>query len=294
MGREFQPEEFQLSEMYAYVASAVEALHLSGPSKVSIEDRLYVNGQEIRGDQRFLDHQLLRPRSYADPSLVKEFMENSTENVRHYKCFRVQSWRGELVLSIFLRFKKAGKNLFIETDYVLLSPLKEEYYQIDTEQSALTPTKLWRLARQSFLPTFSLLLRSPIRVFTWAFREQLAQTRNERVGQFIQNNQAFDFGTSTSLREVASSSEYRRFFQRLDKEMYVKIIERQILESIADFLTEKNIDTTDLREREAAIFNNGIIVNGGSFQGSSLAAGQDAQASSTTFTSAKQTEAAKK
>ncbi len=67
----------------------------------------------------------------------------------------------------------------------------------------------------------------------------------------------------------------------LDKEMYVKTIERQLLESIINFLDSKNIDTADLKKRQETILNNGVIVSGGTIE--SLAFGEKAKATSNRF-----------
>lgn len=60
--------------------------------------------------------------------------------------------------------------------------------------------------------------------------------------------------------------------------MYAKIVERQILESIIDFLDSKNIDTTDLKEQRMTILNTGLIVSGGSVNAESIAVGEQAKA----------------
>lgn len=45
-----------------------------------------------------------------------------------------------------------------------------------------------------------------------------------------------DFGASLSLREKVSFPGFKHYFQRLDKEMYFKVVEKQILEAIEQFL----------------------------------------------------------
>jgi len=47
--------------------------------------------------------------------------------------------------------------------------------------------------------------------------------------------------------------------------MHIKIIERQLLESVVEFLDARNIDTSDSKKRQDTILNNGVIVSGGSF-----------------------------
>jgi len=269
------PVTFTARELYDYVVDRIRGL---GLSDLSLEDKLYVNGQEIRDDKRFLEHPFARPYTQINPLLMKDFIETPTQDIRYYKCIRVTSWRGELVLSIFLRFVKIGKSLFAEANYLLLPPVKEDYYRIDTVEPELTARKIWDVVKRSFLPTFRLWLRSPVKVLSSFFHNWLLMRERKKVERLIQENPAFDYGARTSLREAASSSNYRRYFQKLDKEMYVKIIESQMLESIISFLDAKNIDTTDLKERQETILNNGVIVSGGTFAAENVAVGEQAKA----------------
>jgi hypothetical protein len=110
------------------------------------------------------------------------------------------------------------------------------------------------------------------------FHDWLLARKRQKIRRLIQENHAFDYGASNSLREFAASSRYRQHFQLLDKEMFVEIIQRQMLESIISFLDSRNIDTSDLKERQETILNNGLIVAGGSFQAGNLAIGDHAKA----------------
>jgi hypothetical protein len=270
------PVPFTATELYDSVAEAIRDL---GLSDLSLEDKLYVNGQEIRDDKRFLDNPFARPYTQAPPAVMQGFIEAPTQDIRYYKCIRVTSWRGELVVSIFVRFVKVGKSLFAEANYLLLPPLKESYYRVDTVETSLTIRKIWDVMRWSFFPTFRLWLRSPINVLSSICHNWLLMQECNKIERLIKENPAFDYGASTSLREVAGSSKYRRYFQRLDKEMYVKIIEKQLLESIVSFLDARNIDTTDLKERQETILNNGVIVSsGGVFSAGNVAVGEQAKA----------------
>ncbi|MBF0608213.1 MAG: hypothetical protein HQL61_11775 [Magnetococcales bacterium] len=68
----------------------------------------------------------------------------------------------------------------------------------------------------------------------------------------------------------------------LDKEMYVKVLEREIIDSIADFLDKHNIDTSDFKDKATAIVNNGIFVQGGNIQANAIAVGAKAKAKAET------------
>jgi hypothetical protein len=276
-GVQLRPIPFRASELYNYVTERVRRL---GLNNLFMEDKLYVNGQEIRDDRRFLPQPLARPFQRIPSEMMWQFIEPETpsQDIRHYKCIRVTSWRGELILSLFIRFVRVGKNFFIEADYFLLPPLKNEYYGIDTIEPTLTFRKVRQLAVASLLATVGLWFRSPVKIFFSTFHHWILARRHKRIERQIMGNPAFDYGAASSLREVASSTGYRRHFQRLDKEMYVKIIEGELLESIITFLDDKNVDTTDLKQRQETILNNGVIVSGGSFHAENVAVGERAKA----------------
>jgi hypothetical protein len=60
--------------------------------------------------------------------------------------------------------------------------------------------------------------------------------------------------------------------------MFGKVIERRMLDSITDFLDRHDIDTSDLKQRESTILNNGVLMTGGSLQAGSMAVGTRARA----------------
>ena len=104
--------------------------------------------------------------------------------------------------------------------------------------------------------------------------------------RLIRRDPTFDFGATTSVRELAQADQYRRYFQQVDRDRLSKIVERQIFDSFVSFLREKGVDTSDFEEREAAILNYGVLVSGGSLQATNVAAGQGATATETTATGA--------
>jgi hypothetical protein len=176
-----------------------------------------------------------------------------------------------MILSIFYRFVLIANTLYVETDYLLLPPWKMSYYEIDTIESGFAVRKTWNIMKASFASTAELWLSSPVKVFNYLFANWLHDRKRRRIERSIKDNPAFDYGTRTSLREAASDDNYRRYFQYLDKEMYIKIIERQLLESIVEFLDARNIDTSDSKKRQDTILNNGVIVSDGSFLADSQA-----------------------
>ena len=109
--------------------------------------------------------------------------------------------------------------------------------------------------------------------------EPLHRVVRERSDQLrISSDGLFDYGALRSIRERNTSGEYRRYFQKLDKEMYAKTIERLLFDTMASFLDSRDIDTSAFNERRSTILNNGVMVTGGSFTAGSVAAGKKAKA----------------
>jgi hypothetical protein len=269
------PIPFEVEELHRDVVSALRALDIG---QVHIEDRLYVNGQDIRDDRRFLPNPYRRPSPSADPTLLRQFLRNPTQRVRHYTCIQVTDWQGELILSIFFRCTKAGANLFVEAAYFLLPPLQERYHKVDDLRATPDLKGAAELALTATLGTIPVLLQAPFHVAGRLTARLTAWFERLSMRRAIRANPSFDYGATTSIRESGMATNYRRYFQRLDREMYIKIIERRLLDAIIGFLDAHDIDTSELVERKTTILNQGVMISGGSIQAQSLAVGTGARA----------------
>ncbi len=217
----------------------------------------------ISDDKRFLPDPYQRPVTHVERAILEEYRDHPTPSVRYYLRTRVVSWSGELIYTIFVRFFILGKKLFIEVEDFLLPPIKDEYRLIDKFWTV--PVGIAEEARKKTIPTI-------LSVFSRGYNI----TKQEKRDAFeaIKLRQTYDYGATISLREEAATLTYTQYFQRLDKEMFAKVIERQLLDSIFVFLDSKHIDTSDFKEQRQTILNNGVIVSGGSLTAENLIAGQ--------------------
>jgi hypothetical protein len=275
LGRTWTPAPFTLEELYAHVADALSQLSGAG---VAIDDQIYVDGREIREDSRFLRQPLERPRVDADPELLASVMTGSDEHIRFYKRIRVYAWRGELVVTVFLRFTQVGDKLFTEVNYLLLPPLARGYRRADEIARSLSWRRRVKIAWEALLTTPFLFVAAPFALLEAAAAPYKRWRQRRRWRSEVLENPAFDYGAGPTLRERTSSLTFDHYFQKLDSEMFQKIIERQMLNGLIEFLDDHGIDTSDLKERESAILNNGVIVTGGSIHAESLAVGRRARA----------------
>lgn len=275
LGQRLTPIPFRLTELYSEVTRRLGELRVNG---MTVETKLHVNGTAIRDDRRFLADPLSRPYVTVAPTLLETYAEHPTDDVRHYVRVRVVAWQGELVFSLFLRFVKLGEKLFIETSYFVLPPVNERYRSIDELTTYPTFREMRAIVGTALRQTLPLLVAAPGRVVQAMLRPWSRSRQHRDILRSIRELPTFDYGAARSLREIAASSQYRQYFQKLDKDMYVKVIELHLLESLIAFLDEHNIDTTEFNEQRQTILNNGVIVSGGSLSAENLAVGEKSRA----------------
>lgn len=275
MGSVAKPLPFQVNELYDCINSSISRLKLDG---LSIEDNLYVNGQEIRDREEFLPTPLMRPITKLEDAFVKSFIETPTHSIRHYRCIRVTDWQGEFILSIFIRFSKIGQNLFVEANYYLLTPLSDYYRKFDRIKPEPSSEDIQKLALETAFTTFLFGVASPTSVFQQFLGSQKKKSQRKEKEKEIKSNPAFNYGAVTSLRErISYKNQYNRYFQKLDQEMYLKVIERRIVDGLLKFLDSRNIDVSDFKETRSTILNHGVMVSGGSVQAQNLTVGEQAK-----------------
>jgi hypothetical protein len=88
----------------------------------------------------------------------------------------------------------------------------------------------------------------------------------------------YDYGAEPSLRAEIASATYANYFQRMDSELYEKSLNRCIFDTVIDFLEERGIDVSSLKETRTTIINSGVLVKGGDVKADVLAVGERATA----------------
>jgi hypothetical protein len=275
MGIPRLPKPFDVAELYEHVTADVEAL---GLPNVSLEDRLYADGRRIREDRTLLPDALGRPATSVPPEDIAAAVGQADEAVRHYKVIRVTGWSGELVLSIFLRFIKVERSLFAEASYFLLPPLNSACHVADRVQALPGWRDNLRLLWECIQATPLLWIRAPLEIARALTAPLRHAWRARRLRRQAAANPDFDYGARASVRDLQKSDRYHQYFQLLDRDMYAKVVERQLLDSLLDFLDAHDVDTSEMRQRESTILNNGVMMSGGVFQADNVAVGARARA----------------
>jgi hypothetical protein len=274
-GKSAQP--FNAQEIHDFVVNDVRAV---GLPRVSVEDRVFVDGRDLVGDHRFIQHPLSPPVFDLPPELVRSLRIQPDDKARPYACLYVKGWGGQLVSSTYVRFVVTSRHLFVEAASWLLPPIIEKYQKIDHAASRPRIGEAVRVgAVQIVLTPFRLLVAPFLLLYAMARPwQQFWRTWSHQ--REITKERSFNYGNAFNPRQAVSDANFQRYFQELDSDQYTKIIEKSILRSLVKFLDDHGIDTTELEERQTTILNNGVYVSGaGTVNAKNIAAGKKAKAS---------------
>ena len=274
-GDRLPPLPFGVDDLYRCTADRMRDLRLD---RLGMESRLFVSGRDLAGLPWLLPTPASRPHTVADQRVVDHFRQRPSDLVRHYLAVRIVGWEGELIVSLFLRFSFTGDNLFCEASYFLLPPVEKRYHDIDDRGAAADLRTVGELLARSLLHTLPLVVIAPFAVLQRALAPLTGWLESRTQRRLARQSPTYDHGAATTVRERAMSKQYRHYFQKLDREMYVKLVEQQILDAIVTFLDARNVDTSELRQRQSTILNNGVIVTGGRIEAQNFAVGEGAAA----------------
>jgi hypothetical protein len=203
-------------------------------------------------------------------------MNDNITDIRFYKTIQVTDWQGDLILTAFLRFHKNKRSLFIENNYFLLPPINDDFKNIDTikEESGIRYFIGWVL-RLVFV-TLGHSIISIFNIFGYINEiiSEISGGKKVVMRKIVKSSPDFDYGAKTSIREAISQIQYTQHSQKLDKERYFKTIEKAIFNVLEEFLDKKNIDSSEFKERETSILNNGILVTGGNLKADNISVGK--------------------
>lgn len=275
LGARRRPEPVDLGELRDRVTEAVLATGIDG---LAVEDVLHAAEEAVAGLPLRPTNRLGRPSGFLDAAVVRQLRNAPTDGRRHFQRIQVTAWDGELVVTIFLRFLDIRGRLYAEATYKLLSPVSHGWRVVDRIEPAPMPLEILRMIVTSTIAALPALLFAPLRLLGEAWQAWVSQPlRQWEEGVAIRDGGLPRCGTLTTVRQRGASTQYWRYFQHLDEERYVKLLERSILDTVTAVLDEHGVDTSELVERQTTILNQGVMMTGGTLQAQSLAVGRGAR-----------------
>ncbi|HET9168907.1 MAG TPA: hypothetical protein VFN97_05700 [Actinospica sp.] len=288
---------FTVAEISEYVAQRLESeLRDDAPYGEQIENLVVERRRYSRAGALPVKKRLFwkwRGVVLLPPSAVNEIesfrlIENREQYdaAREYLCIRVGAWNQEVVTSIFVGFDVRGNTLYSEFYPHVMPPVQASFHLVDRLPQQLRAGMLLRMAigiplslpRQAYGALWRGVraIRKKLRAYFRAAVELVGLVDNSdfRLGRY--SIALVDTGALVSLRELAASPGCHHFFQEADRDKYVKIVQRRLLEVVRDFLIEHNIDVYDHDARgttildkstrnygDAIIHGDGVINQGG-------------------------------
>jgi hypothetical protein len=273
-GKVAQP--FDAQDIHDFVIHELAAVELP---RVGVEDRVFVDGRDLVDDGRFIQHPLSPPVWQVPLDMVRSLRIRPEDKARPYACFYVRGWGGQLVSSTYLRFVVTRRHLFVEATSCLLPPIIEKYQKIDHAATRPRIGEMVSIGAIQILLTPVRLLAAPWLLLYFMARPWQQFWRTWSHQREITRERAFNYGNSFNPRVKLGDRKFQRYFQQRDTDQYIKIVEKNILRSLIDFLDDHGIDTADLVERQTTILNNGVYVTGdATLNATNIAAGKKAKA----------------
>jgi hypothetical protein len=245
-----QPRAFSALDVYDCVKAGLLELDLPG---IELTDRLFINGRDVHDDRRFVPEPGGPPVTSVTPVVMRQLLAEPEEWARTYLTISLTSWRGDLVVTTFIRFLVSRTNLFVEAAHNVVPPLRAEFKAIDERDPGPDVGEFFALAGRTLLSTLPRLFGSVPGIF----HELGAGSRREKKRRRVEETR--DYGALVSVRELAADTKWQRYFQIFDDERFVKVIEQRIFHSLVEFLKEHNVDTSSIESRIEMLVNNGVM-----------------------------------
>lgn len=202
--------------------------------------------------------------------------EGVFKNCRTYFYISHQDKNRSTLFSTLLRFSKIEKELFAECSFYVLTPIDENIYNIDRlprnhffaiKSIIITIILIIVYISYSWLliPPLILLIFAVYPLF-WILIDRVKESEYKVQLEQIKRGGVQNYGLLNTFRETIASPDYMNYFSAQDLIFIQNTLEKAIIDSVADLLDSKNIDSSFLRDEMISYINNGIIQYGGKME----------------------------
>ena len=287
----------RLVEMRDQVSTPAESLNLQISDQViarGLVNQLTTSG----GTHPLINQRTQLPVSRLGRDAILAIVRHAKAGVRYYQRITISTASPEImddnhvlvmpaedqeiVVSAFVHLAVEGRMLYTEFIVTVLPPIADSYHLADR----LPSTGAGRIALTSLAvlrgQLLSDLVLAPFRLVGLASTAIRSAFATRRPGDYV----LYNYGARASVREMGAEEGRLTYLQQLDSFRYTKLIGERLNASVLDFLEEHDIDTSAYRQQAAAIVNNGTMISGGSFTGTTTV-GEQANVTVTTSTTPK-------
>jgi hypothetical protein len=210
--------------------------------------RLYVNGLDVALLPDLLPRPVSRPRTHASAALIQQLVARPTGFARPYLCAEVTAWRGQLVVTTFIRVVALPGLLYVESSAYVLAPLHPSYYKVDQLRIRTTPERITATIATAAQEAVPAMAAAPIRLIS-SVRPALAAANQQRVRRrHVADNVLIDYGAVISIREFASGHQFWNRFMAQDVDMYVQVVQQKVVDAIIALLDGRGYQTDKVKQ----------------------------------------------
>lgn len=244
-GKRRAPRHFDAAELHRTLLRAVPMGDLAD---IRAQNRLYVSGTHAPGVAEIVPPPVprrQRPRVMLSEEELERIILEPREGARVYACFEKPGWRGQIVVSTFVRAARYENTLFVEGASFVLLPLSERFYDV-YELPLRKSEELRAVALTAATKAVPLLLGSPGRRQRRRRGGRDDREALEAIEELRERNRDVDFGASRSIRSETADSERSKHYASVDEFMYFLVLRRRVWTCMKEFLADHDVDTAEL------------------------------------------------
>jgi hypothetical protein len=221
--------------------------------------RLYVDDTSLASGNDLLSDPYSGPPSVLPLAVHLGYLNEPTSSRRTYLCIQVPlaKWKGEIVVTLFVRGELTGDHLAVHNDVLILPDLK----LANRAPKRYPPTDRWtwvtNVLRTGTTQAWRLLALSPYRrVRDSGFSVKRLVVRI-RTRSWIKHKRSLQFGSIRSLREeLARGSRVVHPNAIQDIRGTMAFLQHTLKSGLRRYLEDRNIDTSSLDEEMRNVINN--------------------------------------
>ncbi|MFC8518262.1 FHA domain-containing protein [Streptomyces sp. NPDC057257] len=247
------PQRFTNGELYEVLVTAARRM---GLADLRVEERLFVDGQNVARDRNLLPDPLRPPVTRIPVPLMRGMPDGLSATRRSYVSIEVPAWSGQLVLTMYMRAVQVEGTLYLEWSAHALVPMRNEYYGVDYLPRRTAVGAALRALGSALFRVPSALLWAPRGVLRRGSAALAASSYRARQRRTIRGKYVFDYGAEHSIRELACGEEFGHHFVDQDASRIMRTTEQHLMNTIGDFLESKGIDSENFLRFQQNINNN--------------------------------------
>ncbi|MFC0546170.1 zinc ribbon domain-containing protein [Kutzneria chonburiensis] len=249
------PEPISVTGLHDHITAAINRLRSTstlGPGRRLEElvrreqvlipaDRLVIDHRTVPEILPTLDH---APSSRITTEQARSLADAAVEWARYYSCYRVEAWDRDLTTSCYVHAGTDQKMLFLEWQFFALLPIMPGFRAIDEYRDPLLAPIKSSLLEILVLP--ATIVRRAVSVFR----------RFKPLKQGVNEVMPAKYGADRSLREYAQADRVQSYFQDVDVERYVRILDSTLFRAVGEYLQERGYSAVEFMKLADPQVNN--------------------------------------